>query len=281
MISSHKKTDVPLRPNIFEFLDYRDFLSKMFAYLKFTRRGFSHRLFARQAGFKSSGILTNVICGRKALSVRGAKKTAQGLKLNHSETVFLVDLVLWAHEKKIDRKGMLLERITSNRAFHLMNPLQAAKFKYFSDIRMPLVRELVLAGAKSKNEILKKSRLDLDEEGLSEIIDQLKSLQMIEEKNGEFFAIERQAHTEAEAPSSIIKEYHRKMIHQGIEAMDGIERSLRDIQALTVSLHPDDIAVLKKDLYRFLNHLTSRFEKVSGQDRVVYQVNIQAFPLSK
>jgi uncharacterized protein (TIGR02147 family) len=276
-----ESTEPELRPNIFEFLDYKDFLVKMFNFLKKTSRGFSHRNFARLAGFHSSGVLTNVIQGRKALSAQGARKVAKGFKLNANEADYLVDLVHWANEKDSSRRPALLNRVLSSRAFHLQKPLSMDQFQYFSDLRMPVVRELILAGMNTRSDILHHSRLEMTEEELEKILLKLKSLRLVQEQNGILKVLERQAHTENECPSEILKEYHRQMISKGIDAIDEIESTLREVQALTLSMSPQDIPLLKKSLHRFLHDIATQFERTENTERVVYQLNLQAFPFSK
>jgi uncharacterized protein (TIGR02147 family) len=274
-------TETEARPNIFEFLDYKDFLVKMFNYFKKTSRGFSHRNFARLAGFHSSGVLTNVIQGRKALSAQGARKVAKGFRLNSNEADYLVDLVHWANEKDANRRPALLNRVLSSRAFHLQKPLSIDQLQYFSDLRMPIVRELILAGMNTRADILCHSRLQMTEEELEIIIGKLKTLGLIQEKDGVLRVLERQAHTDSECPSEILKEYHRQMIAKGIDAIDEIESSLREVQALTLSMSPQDVPLLKKSLHRFLHDVATRFERTEKSERVVYQLNLQAFPFSK
>jgi len=269
------------RPKVFEFLDFRMFMQEMFDFLKNSTRGFSNRHLAMRAGFKSSGFFINVVRGRKSLSLAGAAKVAKGLRLSPSESEYFVDLVAWNLETDTQKKLKLFKRLTSSRAFHERDPLKQAQLSYFSDLRMPIVREMILAGASDRTSILSNFILPLSESELENILKTLSSLEMIHESKDGLSVSHRAAHTLADCPSPILKTYHRQMIEKGADALESVDRSLRDIQALTLSIDPEELQVLKSSLYRFLNDLATRFEMKKTKSRVVYQVNIQAFPLSK
>jgi uncharacterized protein (TIGR02147 family) len=269
------------RPNVFQSLDYRLFMQDMFEFLKSSTRAFSNRSLAKRDGFKSSGFFINVVSGRKSLSVSGAAKVANGLKLSTTETDYFVDLTAWSIEPNCHKKHRIFKKLMSSRAFHERDPLKTAQLNYFSDFRMPIVREMILAGAKDRASILDCFLLPLAPEGLNEILKTLVSLELISESEKGLEVVNRAAHTLADCPSPVLKTYHQQMIEKGADALETVDRTLRDIQALALSIDPNELQILNSTLYRFLSDLATRFEMKKSKDRVVYQVNIQAFPLSK
>jgi len=62
--------------NIFDYLNYRQFLKDIFAYKKKVNPRYSYRVFARQAGFSSPATLKYVIDGERNVSDKSLLKIA-------------------------------------------------------------------------------------------------------------------------------------------------------------------------------------------------------------
>lgn len=81
-----------MRPQIFNYSDYREYLKAIFAYLK-THRRMSIRRIAKLAGFGSCSYLRMVLSGERNLSERSSIKVAAALKLDSSQASHLIKLV--------------------------------------------------------------------------------------------------------------------------------------------------------------------------------------------
>src|SRR6185436_18708226 len=79
-------------PNIFAYLNYRDFLRDFYQEQKAKNPVFSYQYFANRAGFKSKSFLKLVIDGRKNLTGSSLEKMAQAMKLSPKAFSYFEDL---------------------------------------------------------------------------------------------------------------------------------------------------------------------------------------------
>ncbi len=57
-------------PNIFNYMDYREFLEDFYDEQKSANKAFSYQYFANKAGFKSKSFIKLVIDGKKKPDIR-------------------------------------------------------------------------------------------------------------------------------------------------------------------------------------------------------------------
>ncbi len=79
-----------MKPSIFQFNSYRDFLWKWFDWKKEQNPQFSHRTFARIASLPSHNYLIRVINGKRNISLDHLKLVAKGMKLKEEELQFFL-----------------------------------------------------------------------------------------------------------------------------------------------------------------------------------------------
>ena len=130
--------------DIFTYLDYRAFLQDSFEELKVTHKSFSHRAFARMAGFSSSNFPMLVMQGKRNLSTEGIHKVAKGLKLKKSESEFFEHLVRFEQAGSDSERNFYYSRIASNRRYVSARPLEKEQFDYYSKWYIPVIREMLL-----------------------------------------------------------------------------------------------------------------------------------------
>src|SRR5258706_6097205 len=88
----------PVKPvSVFEYLDYRRFLSDFCERKKAASRSFSYRALLKKAGIPSSGYLSEVLTGKRDLSEARARKFAKALALSSKEEAFFLLLVDYTH----------------------------------------------------------------------------------------------------------------------------------------------------------------------------------------
>ena len=92
MAGDHKKTDV-WKPDVFEYLSYRDFMRDYYLRAKENTRSMSFRSLSKAAGFGSPNFYKLVMENQRNLSEEGAQRIAEALKLNKGETRFFMTLV--------------------------------------------------------------------------------------------------------------------------------------------------------------------------------------------
>jgi uncharacterized protein (TIGR02147 family) len=106
-------------PQVYDYADYRLFLRDTYRYRKEINARFSYAVFARICGFRSSGMLRYVMCGRRNLTANSAFRIAQGLGLDLKSASYFLTLVFMGQSRspnelacfELWRKLLLLARL--------------------------------------------------------------------------------------------------------------------------------------------------------------------------
>ena len=125
--------------------DYREFLKEYFREEKRVRKAFSHRYFARVAGFKSSGFLAHVMEGERNLSESSARKICKALGLKGAATAFFETLVQSNQAQDPAEKLKLWKTLETYRRHSPAQRLGADQVAdYFKEWYHPALRELAV-----------------------------------------------------------------------------------------------------------------------------------------
>ena len=135
---------VSLKPNIFEYKDYRVFLQDLYDYYKKTTDFFSFRYFSKRAGFKSPNYLKLVIEGKRNLSNYSMERFCYALKLNKEESGFFVKLVEFNQANSNSDRAQCALKLVQSKIYQKLNPLKKDQLKYYSQWYQVGIRELSL-----------------------------------------------------------------------------------------------------------------------------------------
>ena len=83
--------------NIYEYLDYRDFLRDYHTLRKQSDTKFSHRFFAKQAGYSSSGLYTHLVKGELSLTPHYIPGFIKAMKMDEREAEYFKLLIDYTH----------------------------------------------------------------------------------------------------------------------------------------------------------------------------------------
>ena len=131
-----------MSPDIFKFLNYREFLQAWFDAKKAEKSQYSHRLFARQAGLSSSALLSNVIARRRNLTNHTTSAFITAMKLAAEEASFFRLLVDLDQAKTDEERNEAWAHISSSKRFREARMIEGEGFRYLSFWYYPAIREL-------------------------------------------------------------------------------------------------------------------------------------------
>ena len=86
--------------------------------------------------------------------------------------------------------------------------------------------------------------------------------------------------TEHEVSSLGAANFHKQMIERASDSIDTVPSALRDLAALTVCVSPRVAADVKRRIHQFREAMTELCD-AETDGKVVYQLNVQWFPLSR
>ena len=275
-----KKNDSPM---IFEYDNYRTFLTDLYKSLKEETEHFSFRFFSRQAGFRSPNFLKLVMEGKRNLSPESIEKFAKGLKLNKNEADFFRSLVLLNQATTVEEKKFHAEAVIRSRFYRKAYPLKQAQYDYYAQWYLIPIRELVdTIGFREDPEWIAHQltppiTISEAKKGL-EALEQLGLIKRNEK--GKLVQTDAFVSTGDEVASASVFQYHKEMIQKGIDSLDRFPASEREISSVTVALSPQAASQVKELIQRFRKELLALANQEKNSEGV-YQVNFQLFPLTK
>jgi len=270
------------KPDIYQHLDYREWLREWFSSQKKADRRFSYRLFARRAGVRSPSLFTEVVSGKRNLTPRTIEGFARACRLTHGESLFFADLVAFDQAETDQAKNLAWERIASTRRFRQARPIEGAMFRYLSNWFIPATRELALRPdfKLDKGWIAGQLRPAVTSAQAQLAISTLQELGMLTQANGRWSPAEVSVATAHEVSGLAAHNYHRQMLQRACDSVTQANPQERHITGVTVAIPVSMVPQLKDELGQAMARLFNLCDAQADQAQVVYQLHAALFPLS-
>lgn len=270
------------KPNIFEYVDYREYLRDYYDAGKANVSQFSYRYLGRLAGFSSPNFFKLVMDGDRNLSADSIAKFAKALKLDGEEKRFFADLVAFGQAETVDERNEAFERVAVSRRFRSARRLDSSMFEYLSRWYHPAIRELAARDDFRKDPEWISQRLspDVSLEQIDSSLELLFDLGLlVEDDDGMISRGDPSVTTGHEVRSLAIGNYHRQMLERAAQSIIDVPRELRDISALTVCIDADKVSEVKERIHAFRESLLDFCDRDANPE-AVFQINFQLFPLT-
>lgn len=271
-----------VKPNIYTYFNYREYLSALFNYHKALSSVFSHRYIVSKAGFKSPNSLKNVINGERHISIDGAERFAKAFKMDDKERYYFISLVRFNTSRSQKEKERCLAELLKLRNSSLPARLKDEQLEILSAWWHTAIRELT-ALPDFKNSSVWISRVlepPIDRNDAAQSLELLKKTGFLQKTENGWKPAEKTMQSDPEVTHVYAASFHRKMIELGKEAISRFSHELREISSTTLRLSGNDIPRIKTLLQNFRRQLLD-FAAGSKDADQIYQLNFQFFPLVK
>jgi len=271
-------------PEVAEYVDYRAFLSAWFAAKKEQNPRYSHRLFARQAGYTNPSLLGLIIKGERNLTDALLPGFMKALGLDRETRATFRLLVDLDRARSLADRAHLIERLAARRRFEGALRLEDQGFAYLSRWTLPAIREL--AGRDD-------FRLDADwvaarlrprakRAEVQEALDRLVEMGMlVPDADGGATQTEQSVVTAHEVASVAVRRYHQVMGELAVAELEHKGGSERHFGAVTVLVPPALVPTLKSEIAAFQERMLALCDDSEDPGEVAMQLNLQLFPLSQ
>lgn len=273
-----------MKPEVYQYENYRNFLSDMYQHFKDTKRGFSHRAFAKKAGLKSFNYLKLVIDGERNLSPKMIPAFIKGLELNKAEGDFFEKLVYFNQSKSLEEKKRYYEALASSKRYRQIKEIEVSKYEYFSNWYHAAIRELAMRPDFKANPawIAEQIQPSITEAQAKDSIELLQGLGFIQlDDQGGAKLTETNVASAPEVESLALMNFHRQMIERAQDSLEHDDADIRDISSITLSITEKEMEIIKKQILKFRRKILADFGTKANRKSRVYQMNVQMFPLSK
>lgn len=269
--------------NLFNYLDYREFLKDWYAYAKANKRGFSYRSFSKKAGFGSPNFLKRIIDGERNLTEETLPDFMKGLDLNKQEQDFFRKLVLFNQTDSHDKKNLYYRQLIRSQKFSKLKPIEKDQYVYYSTWYHPVVRELMV-----------KKDFDGTPEWLASHLypsitptEAKKSMELLQRmgfikkgKDGKWKQDQPLVTTGAESTSLVLLNYHQSVLELAKDQLPQVPAQNRDVSALTLGVVKGRLPQLKKKIQEFRQEVLKLVSEDHQPDEVVL-LSMQLLPVSQ
>jgi uncharacterized protein (TIGR02147 family) len=267
--------------DIFNYMNYRVFLADYYTARKAVDLKFSYRFFAKQAGYTSSGLYTNIVNGKLHMSDRYLHGFIKGLKLNTKEAVYFEFMVEYTHAQTDKDREMIFDKMVpcvpvevrrlriQQRGFYtkwyhssILLLLEMDDYaNNFKELSMQLIPKITLPQCKTAIKLL----ADLD---------------LIQQING--FWKPKVFHSVAgsEFGKEVIRNHQREMMTLASDALEVFLPKERFITTQAISLSDDAFEGVTKEVKKCQNAVSTIIRNDEYPNRV-YHLNLQLFPTSE
>lgn len=257
---------------------YITFLNEELAKRTQANSRFSMRAFARQLKL-APGEFSEILRGKRPLTLKTALKIARGLNLSPAEAQKLIYLAQYEKSRSLGHEDVLKETSTPRRQDE-STQLTADMFHVVSDWYCFAILNLADTRHFRWNTSWIAKRLGISRPEVSVALSRLERVGLIERSlSGQYKIIKDFVFSPCGIPSEAIRHYHRQILSKADQALDfqGIDE--RDITGAGFAMDPHDLPALKKELSVFLRTLSGKYSRAKRKTEV-YQLELALFRLT-
>ena len=271
------------RPVIYDYVDYRAFLSDSLAHIQSKNSKYSATAYVRQAGFgeNSRGYFNLIMNGKRNLSSSTILGFARTLKLNDKETFHFENLVHYNQATTEKEKVQYFERINKNMkgksspAFELLR----SQYNYFSNWYMLAIRELV-SNADFKEDydyISKRLRNKVSKKEIIESINDLMNLGLL--KRNEAGKIEQSENfinfTDTSMNYTVANALHTQFLEKAKESLQEDAYENRSASCVVIATDSENFQKIREEIKAFREQILNKYGTSNAKVDCVLNLGIQ------
>jgi uncharacterized protein (TIGR02147 family) len=276
--------------DISAYTDYRLLLKDYYADSKVRSPWFSYRILSHKAGITSSGLLCNVISGKRRLSPSHVAGIARAMKLTKSQFEYFENLVAYNNARTMGDKQRYFERMNSIKMAvkdgsqpHLVRNEQ---YRLYSQWYHAVVRSLIdLYGF--DGDYKKLARMvypTITATQAKKSIALLKNLGFIVGNgNKGYRLVDKTIASAPELMNLAVHNFHRQTAEVACKALNELPREQRNFSGVTLGISASAYVKVCKKIEDFRNDLLdlASNDTDDANEQGVYHLNLQLFSVSQ
>jgi uncharacterized protein (TIGR02147 family) len=276
-------------PFIFDYTDYRRYLSDYYHARKLTSKAFSYRYFAKKAGINSVGLYKDVVEGRQHLGRALIFKFSVALGHSKKEAEYFESMVFFNEADTVEERTLFFDRMMACQKTKA-RIIDSTKYEYYHKWYYSAVRALVSMGKFGDDENnyrtiagILNPRIRPDE--VKKALGVLKRLGFIIKNNEGIFVVTEAVITtgmlmaDANVTALNVVNFQKEVMVLANESLDRFGAENINLSTLTLGISEATMKAVKEELSAVRNKIAALAEKDAAADRV-FQLNMQFFPMS-
>lgn len=275
--------------SIFNYTDYRKYLSDYYQEQKRSRKAFSYRFFARKAGINSVGLYKDVVEGRQNLGRALIMKFSAAIGHTKKEAEYFENMVFFNEARTAEERRLFFERMISNQSTQ-GRIIDSTRYEYYQKWYYSAVRALISIGRfgnddKSCRKIAGILNPRIRPDKVKKALSVLERLEFITKDTEGFFVLAHPVITtgilQPEKNVAILNvvNFQKEVMELANGAFDTFGSEDINFSTLTLGISDSTKSLIKEELAAVRHRVASLAEKDVSPDRA-YQLNMQFFPLS-
>ncbi|MBK8804669.1 MAG: TIGR02147 family protein [Fibrobacteres bacterium] len=268
-------------PDLYAFLDYREFLLAHYEHRRQIQKTFSYRFMAARLDV-DAGQLAHILRGRLQLPQRALSATIALCRLDERQGAYFEELVRLSSCKDDDEKARIHERLDALREVTIRQiPPSASDF--YAHWEHSTLRALagVLPETGDGSGLGRHCIPPLSAEAASQSIAFLERTGLLRRDEwGRLYPTETHVAPAVDVPRETLRRWHDQVLMLASESLDRIPSDRRDVSTLTVALSQSDFQVVADWIAEFRRSIQALATASKEPDRVV-QSCVQMIPVSK
>lgn len=268
-----------VRLNIYEYLDYRAFLSKYYCARKASKVKFSYAIWAKEAGIKSRSYFSLVITGKRNLTSEYLELIIPTLNLKEKEEDYFRYLINFNQSQTVEERESYWREL-----IECMNVSKASTsidtYKFLSTHWCPKLFSLTALDDIDKSTAALAETLEAPLREVQAALKTLKKLEMIREVDGQWCSTQKSIIVKSKFNNLALQSFHRRSLEDATKAID-LDSSERYLNSLLLLLNKDQYSGLQEDIDKFLQMVRVKYGTSSGSSKKLYQLNMNNIPISK
>ncbi len=266
-------------PSVFDYLDYVKYLRDYYEARHAVDRWFSYRYIQRKTGI-DPGYLFKVFQGKKPLPQKKIGAVANAYGLSKRETEYFTILVMYGQAKSNETIRKYFEQMLAFREIR-SRTVTANEYAYYTKWYHTAIRHILscIEFRGDYKSLAKMTVPPISESEAKKAVALLCSLGFLEkDANGVFRTTDRFLTTGENWQSIAVRRFQQDTIMLAHRALDTVDKELRDISTVTVTLSAEGFAEARERIRQFrqdMLELADRQNNPAG----VYHINIQMIPI--
>jgi len=269
--------------NIFDYLNFREFLKDAYAAQKKSNKKFSFRYFSQKAGFLSPNYLHMVMNGIRNLTKDCLPKFAKALELNKRELRYFEALVSFNQAKEPEAKSYYLGVLNALRKDKVGKPLHDHQMELLSKWFYPVMMELVSLPhfEEDPNWIRKQFGGKVSTKEAREALDSMFKIGLlVRDESGRLRRTDAHLTTEEEVRNTAAYTFHHQMLSLARDTIFKVRGDKREISGVTMAVSEKQFMEVKRMVQDFENTVLSYLSDNPDVPGNVFQLNVQLFPVT-
>lgn len=272
---------------VFDYTDYRKYLSDYYKQQKKSNPAFSYRYFASKASINSVGLYKDVIDGRRNLGRDLIARFSKALKLGKREAEYFENMVFFCEAKNTDEKKHYFSKMMASYESKAYK-VESRKYEYYAKWYYSAIRALLSCFPKLKDPAAISKMLEpgVRQEQAKSALRILLDLGFIRQTGSNEYELSDPIVTTGtigtekriEALNAI--NFQKAMMQLATEAYDRHPFEKMSMSTLTLGVSEETFEEMKEEIAA----LRRKFANLAARDsnpNKVYQLNYQFFPLIK